>query len=123
MRLTHVLRLVKLLRLLRLLQSSPFFRRMEALLGAGLLRILRLAMAVVLLTHWLACLFYLAAHLQEEGPSTWVGLLGLAGADRCGHWRGGCYAVNVGLAGCACACASVKGSQGFAAQMESFAAH
>ena len=39
-------------------------------------------MCVVLLTHWLACAFFLAAHLHGEGPDTWVGLAGLGGASK-----------------------------------------
>jgi hypothetical protein len=39
-------------------------------------------MTVVLLTHWLACIFYLAADLQGEGPDTWVGQAGLGSASR-----------------------------------------
>jgi hypothetical protein len=39
MRLIRVLRLVKLVKLVLLLQSSAFFRRMEALLGSGTLRV------------------------------------------------------------------------------------
>jgi hypothetical protein len=35
----RVLRLVKMAKLLRLLQASAFLRRMEALVGAGLLRV------------------------------------------------------------------------------------
>lgn len=79
-KLARVLRLLRLLKLVKLLQGSPFFRKLEMLLGAGLLRLAWLGTSMALLTHWLACVFYLAAQARGEGPDTWVGLAGLAAA-------------------------------------------
>jgi hypothetical protein len=81
-KLVRILRLVKLLKLVRLFKNSGLLRKVQAVLGPGLLRLCYLSLVAVTIIHWMACAFYYAAYLQVSRQGAAQG--GSAGAvQRC----------------------------------------
>ena len=100
-RLLRVLRVVKLLRILKVFKLSPVLKRLTAVSGENLLKIVSIAGSALLLLHLMACAFYMAAKLKhedmmviyvQENPdmsessqnqlawdATWIGSSGLSG--------------------------------------------
>ncbi|GMH45876.1 hypothetical protein BSKO_13839 [Bryopsis sp. KO-2023] len=73
-----ILRLLKAIKLLRLLFLPRLFDMMENFLGRPLFRTFRFLLAVVVISHWSACIFYFIAYTEGEGTGTWVDNYGLA---------------------------------------------
>eukprot|EP00188_Purpureofilum_apyrenoidigerum_P000251 Plantae.Rhodophyta-Purpureofilum_apyrenoidigerum.ctg11001.p1 GENE.Plantae.Rhodophyta-Purpureofilum_apyrenoidigerum.ctg11001~~Plantae.Rhodophyta-Purpureofilum_apyrenoidigerum.ctg11001.p1 ORF type:complete len:655 (+),score=134.36 Plantae.Rhodophyta-Purpureofilum_apyrenoidigerum.ctg11001:116-1966(+) len=87
----HVWRLLRLLRLLkiakigRIMDSSAFFVRLEVWLCVkyALLRIILLVTGAFFVAHWVACLFYFFAYIQNDfdNVTTWIDDLASDGAS------------------------------------------
>jgi len=74
---------LRLLRLLRIVRLFVILKRWEAYsrLNPGILRIGRFLAAVVLLTHWIACAWFLVPSLESFPAASWAAREGIAGLD------------------------------------------
>lgn len=76
-RVLRLLRLLKILRLLRVLKLTRIFTRIESYLDLSLvlnsiLSLLKLSGLLLIIAHWLACIWYLLGVLQTEYAETWL---------------------------------------------------
>ncbi|GBF93983.1 potassium voltage-gated subfamily H(eag-related) member [Raphidocelis subcapitata] len=76
-KLVRVLRVVKLVKLRR---SSLLLQHIAYALGPSLLQLLKLCLGAALLAHFIACIFYGAAHINRE-DSNWVRRYGIHDAS------------------------------------------
>ena len=70
-------RMVKILRLLRVAKLSRIFTRIESFLDLSLglnslLSLLKLSGLILIIAHWIACIWHLLAELETEYPVTWL---------------------------------------------------
>jgi hypothetical protein len=75
--------LVRLLRLLRVARLFAILRRWQrqSWTNAGFLRIAKLAAVIVLLTHWVACAWFLIPYMEGFPEDSWVVAQGIQEAD------------------------------------------
>lgn len=78
-----IILLLRLCRLLRIVTLYNTFRswELENWSNAGLLRSIKYALTILLLIHWVACIWFLTAFLDGFPADSWVTNLGLAGAS------------------------------------------
>ena len=75
-RLLKTLRLVKILKIVKNnMQLNKFFNKIN--LSLGFFQMLKLIILVIFITHFVSCLWFLAAKLQSFEPDTWVYRKGL----------------------------------------------
>ena len=84
LKVVRLVRLLRLLKLMRVLKASRMFTRYEAQMSVSYakLAIARELVAIVIMCHWVACLWGLVAGLQE-GQHTWLDQAGLDKAMHC----------------------------------------
>jgi hypothetical protein len=75
--------LLRLLRLLRVVRLSVVFRywQRQSWANVGLLRIAKLAVVIVVLTHWIACGWFLTAYVERFPEDSWVATQSIEEAD------------------------------------------
>jgi len=73
LKILRMIRLLRLLKLLRILRSARIFKRWETsiTISFGSLYITFFFILTIIAAHWLACLWYIVANLQED-QYTWV---------------------------------------------------
>jgi hypothetical protein len=78
-----VLRVLRLVKLLRLLRASRILKRWEThfSINYALLTLSRSSITVLLMAHWLACIWTLQATLQDDLGRTWLGNNGYCKPD------------------------------------------
>jgi hypothetical protein len=76
--------LLRLLRLLRVVRLFVIFRRWQrqSWTNSGLLRIVKFAFVILLLTHWVACAWFVVPFMQGFPSESWPLMEGIDGADR-----------------------------------------
>jgi hypothetical protein len=76
--------LLRLPRLLRVVRLFVIFRRWQrqSWTNAGLLRIVKFAFVIMLLTHWVACAWFLVPFMQGFPTQSWPVVEGVENADR-----------------------------------------
>lgn len=72
----------RLFRLLRIVRLSLIFRRWEAMgrTNSGVLRISKFFLIVLILIHWISCVWYLSAFLAKFPEDCWAVRAGIVGA-------------------------------------------
>lgn len=80
---SKVLRGSKILKLMKYLKNSESIAKMIKFLKLyrGIVRLLILAFCVFIMAHFVACMFYLTAKLDNYSPSTWVVRYGFEDED------------------------------------------
>ncbi len=70
-------------RLLRIFRLFVIFRRWEeqSWSNSGFLRIIKFFATVMLLIHWIACVWYLIAFMDDFPPNCWVVAMGIKNTD------------------------------------------
>lgn len=79
---TRFIRMFKLLRLLRVLKLSRIFGKIEGYLDLSLvlnsiLSLLKLSGMILVIAHWVACIWRLLGIIETEYPDTWITRAGL----------------------------------------------
>lgn len=71
---TRVLRGSKVFKLIRYLKHSEFITKIIKILKLyrGMVRLILLIFCVVILSHFVACMFYFTARIDNFGPNTWI---------------------------------------------------
>lgn len=71
---TRVLRGSKVFKLIRYLKHSEFLTKVIKMLKLyrGMVRLILLIFCVFVLSHFVACMFYFTARLDNFGPNTWI---------------------------------------------------
>lgn len=74
---------LRIFRLLRIVRLFIILRRWEELswINSGYMRIVKFFAVVMLLIHWIACLWFLLAFIDNFPEDSWVALMGIAEAD------------------------------------------
>lgn len=73
-RIYRLVRIIRLLRVFRLVKSQGFFNKVSNLLkmNAGILRLLKFSVSVILIVHIVGCFWYYIAKIDDFSPDTWV---------------------------------------------------
>jgi len=80
-------RFVKILRLIRILKLKNIFVKLETYINlsdgiAGFLGFLKLAVLVLFISHWIACIWHLIGNLEAgHYPENWIYVYGIQDAD------------------------------------------
>lgn len=66
----RVVRLLRLIKLLRVVRASRIFARWESSIGLSFstISVLKFSLSMVLVSHWLACIFHLVPQFDEQPP-------------------------------------------------------
>jgi hypothetical protein len=83
MRLARIMRLLKMVRMLRIFKLGVVIRRLETLMGRGMLRVVFFVCLATLILHITACFFYFIAMQHDNFENTWVQAAGGAQQAAC----------------------------------------
>jgi hypothetical protein len=64
-KLAKILRLLRVVKMLRLLKVGEAIRQMESFVGKSVIRVLYLMTTAAMITHFVACVFYYTAYLDD----------------------------------------------------------
>lgn len=83
-RLLRLARLARLLRLLRLFRLTRIFRKaqLHISINFAVIKMFKLALLVIFLAHFMACLFFLVASLRDLDETTWVNVYKISDASK-----------------------------------------
>eukprot|EP00775_Hariotina_reticulata_P011835 gene11835-11979_t len=79
-RIVRFLRLLKLLRVARMMRLPFTIGRLERKIGTQTLRMVTMALGMMLMLHWTACIWYYVAAMYQ-GQDTWIAIQNLEDAD------------------------------------------